>query len=264
MQLGPVYKRLLESFPKGRKDENWFIQRDRAHQMLCRLWSQVRDKYQIMYTRASVPMTLLEPDLLSMEQCDSLDLKVQLEQDKLQFLGHHNRLELGTLSRDLDTNIHLHDKTATSSTMNTDIKIKTKTRPENIQGNATPNSIKAEEQETPAPTILYNLNEASIAWKVLPPLFPHPTDSGIRKAPIDWADFVRTMREMGFLWSHHGGSIVTFRGEIPVAGESLPQKRSIDIHKPHHPAEMGPVLVRTIGRRFNRRFGWERGCFRMT
>lgn len=209
-------------------------------------------------------MTLLEPDLLTMKQCDSPDLRVQLEQEKQQFLEHLDKLELSTLNKKLETKLYLHDETTTAFKVDTDVKIKTKTRPENIQDNEAPDPIQTEQQETHASTVLYTLDDDSIAWKVLPLLFPHPTDSSIRKAPIEWADFVRTMRELGFLWSHRGGSVVTFRGEISVVGEAVPQKRSIDIHKPHHPAVSGLVLVKTIGRRFDRRFGWDRGCFEVT
>ena len=67
MDLGSAYTRLLESFPKGRKDETWLTQRDKAYKMLSLLWAQARDKYQIMLTRVSVPMPFIEPELYAMQ-----------------------------------------------------------------------------------------------------------------------------------------------------------------------------------------------------
>ena len=267
MDLGPAYKRLLENFPKGRKDETWLIQRDKAHKMLSLLWSQARDKYQIMLTRVSVPMPFIEPELYAMQQCDCDELKQQLEREKLEVMEHLATVREETSGRDLEAVLHLHDETPNVAKPSVDTKIKVKTRPEKILDKQEPSMIQdPEDGDIKHLTVLYTLDKSSTAWTVLPLLFPTATDSdtnGTGKAPIEWSEFVQTMKELGFYGSHRGGSVVTFRGEIFVSGEQGPQKRSINIHKPHPSTEMGLVLVQTIGRRFDRRFGWSIASFRM-
>ena len=267
MDLGPAYTRLLDSFPKGKKDETWLKQREKGHKMLSLLWAQARDKYQIMLTRVSVPMPFIEPELYAMQQCDCDDLKQQLEREKVEIMEHLETVREETSGRDLEANLHLHDENSNVTKPSVDTKIKAKTRPEKILDKEEPSMIQdPKDVDMKYSTILYTLDMSSVAWTVLPLLFPTATDSdtnGAGKAPIAWSEFVQTMRELGFHGSHRGGSVVTFRGEIFVSGELGPQKRNINVHKPHPSTEMDLVLVQTIGRRFNRRFGWSLACFRM-
>ncbi|CAF9921472.1 hypothetical protein IMSHALPRED_005180 [Imshaugia aleurites] len=267
MDLGPAYTRLLESFPNGRKDEIWLTQRDKAHKMLSLLWAQARDKYQIMLTRVSVPMPFIEPELYAMQQCDCDALKQQLQREKAEIMEHLETVRGDTSGRDLEANLHLHDENSSVAKPSVDTKIKAKTRPEKTLAEKEPSMLQdPKDVDMEYPTILYNLDKSSIAWTVLPLLFPTATDTdtnGTGKTPIAWSEFVQTMRELGFHGSHRGGSVVTFRGDIFVSGELGPRKRSINVHKPHPSTELGLVLVQTIGRRFNRRFGWSLACFRM-
>ena len=79
---------------------------------------------------------------------------------------------------------------------------------------------------------------------------------------IDWVDLVSTMHILGFAAEHRGGSAFTFRGAVRLPRDpSTPQKKSISVHMPHPSPELGPISLQSLGRRRNRRFGWQRANF---
>lgn len=266
MNLGPAYKRLLESFPpKGIQDEQWLRRRDEAHKKLRLLWEEARDRYYVMYTRVKVLVVLLKPELESMQQCDSKELQEQLEREKIEILTYLEAAKERSLSHHFDAALRLQDSDSSGAQLDVEPRTKIKTRPERTVEGDIPKEIPGlEKLDVEQRVPLYVLSETSPAWKVLSLLFPSAMESDLRassKAPIDWSDFVSMMQEVGLFGSYRGGSVVTFRGDIFVSGEEGVQKRNINIHKPHPSTEMGPILVRTIGRRFNRRFGWSMDCF---
>ena len=125
--------------------------------------------------------------------------------------------------RDLVSNLHLHDENSNVPKISVDTKIKAKTRPERILDKEEPSMVQdPNDVDMKHPTILYTIDKSSIAWTVLPLLFPTATDSDtndIGKVSIAWSEFVQIMRELGFHGSHRGSSVVTFRGEISMSGE---------------------------------------------
>ena len=121
---------------------------------------------------------------------------------------------------------------------------------------------KIDEKEK-APPVLYTLKPNSIAFQVMALMFPDRSkgaeDGG---KTIDWLDYVSTMNSLGFAAEHRGGSAFTFKGLIRLPSDpSTREKRSISVHMPHPSTEMGPILLQSLGRRFCRRFGWQRANF---
>ena len=80
------------------------------------------------------------------------------------------------------------------------------------------------------------------------------------------------MVEVGFSAEHRRGSEWTFwtdrfsadagmMGDLEWGDDD--DNRSITIHQPHPDPKMSAAKLKQTGRRFARRFGWERECFRM-
>ena len=113
------------------------------------------------------------------------------------------------------------------------------------------------------PPVLYTLYHNSIPFQVIAMMFPDRSN-GIEEGgkTVEWLDFLSTMKTLGFAVEHRGGSAFTFRGAIRLPGDHLTlRKRSFSDHMPHPSTEMSPILLHSLGRRYNRRFGWQRANF---
>ena len=69
-----------------------------------------------------------------------------------------------------------------------------------------------------------------------------------------WQDFVVAMADAGFVAKTSGGSAVTFEDNEADRGK-------IVIHRPHPESEIGHVVLRCIGKRLKKWFGWTKECF---
>ena len=269
--------------PTGRRDEQLLIERDRAHQNLRRFWKRARDAYQKMLEALEVPPDSIEDQLAMMKQGDSLENKAQLDLEKRRIL---NRLEAAR-QRTLVKSMVPHKDTTGGFLMQSDhpashtpkpakepAKEKTKTRPDALSASTSLHTrlataftnlvIDEEIHEAQKPTpILYTLQRESTTLQVISLMFPDRSD-GIEGGgkTVDWLEFVSTMNALGFGAEHRGGSAFAFKGAIKLPCDpSTLHKRSISVHMPHPSSEMGPILLQSLGRRCNRRFGWQRGNF---
>ncbi|KAI9704318.1 MAG: hypothetical protein M1836_007179 [Candelina mexicana] len=144
-------------------------------------------------------------------------------------------------------------------------QLKQKTRPSRQSPVDSLEQLKIDPQSPLAidalPPIIYTLKENSM--QTMRKIIPDAEDS-TTKGTVDWADFVGLMDDLGFRTEHRGGSAFTFKkAEIqPSETQEGTPKMSIVIHKPHPSSEMVPIMLKGIGRRFARRFGWSRGLFR--
>ncbi|CAD6580474.1 MAG: hypothetical protein ASARMPREDX12_009578 [Alectoria sarmentosa] len=268
--------------PMGRRDEQWLTQRDCAQQNLSNLWEKARHAYQMTLKASEVPQALIEPQLATMKQADSAENKAQLDLERQQILGRLQIARQRALTKSVippkDTTCGFagqHDQPAYRIPY--PAKEKTKTRPDLAPTSASPHAKYAaifanlvideeiKEAEKPPP-VLYTLKRNSVAFQVVSLMFPDRSqgiEEGAKSA--DWLGFVSTMDTLGFRAEHGGGSGFTFRGEIVLStSPSKREKRSIGIHRPHPSTEMGLVQLQKLGRRCNRRFGWQRASFAPT
>lgn len=223
-----------------------------------------------------VPQEFIEPQLAMMQQCDSAANKAQLDLERQQILG---RLQVARQRALTKSVIPPKDTTGGFTTQNDQpayriqepAKEKSKTRPGGPPASASLPAKYAEgfahlavdEGAEKLPPVLYTLKRNSIAFQVVSLMFPDRS-KGIEEGGkmVDWLDFVSTMDTLGFKAEHGGGSAFTFKGAIRLPGDpSTLQKRSIGAHMPHPITQMGPILLQSLGRRCNRRFGWQRANF---
>lgn len=74
---------------------------------------------------------------------------------------------------------------------------------------------------------------------------------------IDWDAFVTAMAEAGFSAQHSSGSAMNFEVDNWERGWA----GKIVFHKPHPVAKIDPIMLRSMGRRINRWFGWDKNTF---
>lgn len=77
-------------------------------------------------------------------------------------------------------------------------------------------------------------------------------DAEERSKGVDWATFVRTMADVGFVARDAGGSAVSFENN----GEG-----KIIFHKPHPDTDIDAHLLRIMAWRMTKWFGWSRESF---
>lgn len=265
--------------PKGSRDEQWLAWRDQAQQALNGLWKKARHAYQMILEASSVPQVLMEPQLEMMRQGGSPENKARLDIEKQQIM---NRLQAAR-QRAFDKSVIPPKDTASCFAAHRDqlvnrtqepVKEKTKTRPDAPSGSASIHARYATLFEKLAiddevggtekpPPVLYTFKQNSVPFQVISLIFPDRS-KGIEEGAkiVEWLDFVSTMKALGFGAEHRGGSAFTFKGAIRLPSDPLTlQKRSISAHMPHPSTEMSPILLQSLGRRCNRRFGWQRANF---
>ena len=254
--------------PTGRKDENWLARRDLAHSALSNMWAKAREAYQAMLTKQGIPQEYIDPQLEWMKQCDSLENIAMLDEEKRVVLDRLQAAKERALARKAAPShegflsVSAQQEAEAKYRVPEPLKTKTKTRrAEFSEPDSLPDEIKDKVEETPP--VLYKVKLGSTAQKVVSLMFPDRNeDISKEKSSVDWTDIVVVMTVFGFRAEHRGGSAVTFRGEIMVPNATLtPEERSFNIHRPHPDSTMGPISLQSLGRRCNRRFGWQRGNF---
>ena len=113
-----------------------------------------------------------------------------------------------------------------------------------------------------ASPILYRIGMKAKVWKVIHAILPDPEQSHEGSDQIfDRTEFLSAMAALGLTAANRGGSAFVFSGQIMLPNPLSTQQRSICVHRPHPSTEMSPILLRSFGKRFNRRFGWQRANF---
>ena len=265
--------------PAGKRDEQWLSQRDQAQQALNDLWRKASQVYQMMLEASEVSRCLIEPQLATMKQGVSPEFKDELNRERQQILGRLQTVRQKALAKSV---IPQKDTASSPSTprdqpahqVQAPAKEKVKTRPDAPSASAGLHAKYAaafaklviddelRETEKPPP-VLYTLKHKSIPFQVIALMFPDRSN-GIEEEgkTVEWLDFLSTMTTLGFAVEHRGGSAFTFKGAIRLPSDHLTlQKRSISVHMPHPSTEMSPILLQSLGRRCNRRFGWQRANF---
>lgn len=72
--------------------------------------------------------------------------------------------------------------------------------------------------------------------------------------PVKWVNFVAAMVDAGFSGTHSGGSAVTFKDERRGGG-------SIVFHRPHPESIIDDVMLRGMGKRLSKWFGFDKDSF---
>ncbi|KAJ6497109.1 hypothetical protein C8R47DRAFT_1113871 [Mycena vitilis] len=79
-------------------------------------------------------------------------------------------------------------------------------------------------------------------------------DDGPRMGQIRWAEFERAMKRIGFGVAQTAGSSVRFDPPAKLA-------HPISFHRPHPDSILTPIMLRWIGARLNRCYGWTTATF---
>lgn len=128
-------------------------------------------------------------------------------------------------------------------------KSKVKTRPtETVTPAATLAQAETPDAPTPPPQIPV-LRESLLLFAHM---LPTPSSSDVAATAtatkeVRWPQLVKAMADAGFSATQSAGSAVTFEKDNTA---------SIFFHRPHPDPKISPTILRVMGKRLRRRFGW--------
>ncbi|KAL9050062.1 MAG: hypothetical protein Q9162_006852 [Coniocarpon cinnabarinum] len=130
---------------------------------------------------------------------------------------------------------------------------KPKTRPTQSAVHEPIVESKARETHEPqTPSIIVHQDSMALFMR----MFPGADTNGLLSGKTRWLDIVAAMADAGFQISESAGSAVSFEDARSSQGGR------IVIHRPHPDDEVSDLMLRSIGKRMNRWFGWTRECFK--
>ena len=272
----------LEKFhmPTGRRNMSWLDRADASRYELSRVWSFAKDRIIKTFKSCEVEIGTLADveNLMSYDQ--SPEYRERLEQERTQILERLNQsMKKKKKPLSLEDAVspameqfgpsEPNPGTARSMLLKDGPKEKVKTRPEAppIPADQPIEAPAVAEPEQGVKVPVYILKRRK-SLKAVSLLFPSASDDV--QGSISWEDFKAFMMDIGFSAEHRGGSEWTFKTTSKPTDEpgveggktgNVVVKRSIVIHQPHPEPKMSAIKLQHIGRRFELRFGWERGDF---
>ena len=269
-QIGAAMSSLSKSrMPQGKRDGEWVARRDVAHRALSDLWKAASDYHEKYLNHAKVPQKYADTLLELMRLGDSLENRTRLAMEKQTIVGRlkaareYAEAEKHALCPYYPATLFAQQDVQKKYLPEHREKTKTKTR---CGGTSTTMEKEVTEEIAlclqEAPPILYRIGMKAKVWKVLHAIFPDPKQSCEEfDQKVDWTEFLSAMATLDLTAVNRGGSAFIFSGQIMLPDSPSKQKRSICVHRPHPGDEMSPVLLRSLGTQFHRRFGWQRANF---
>ena len=236
--------------PKGRRDKAWLSSADGARKELVKVWEAFREDYTGIIRASGIIQADIERYRKMLSQYESPEQLALLAAERERILNLPSKRITTQTEASLASSRLLQDSSQPKKFDMEVPRIKIKTRPQvsSPLDEVSHDLVDNRQSQTAVgilPTI-YAIKGRSVRVATL--IFPGSTED---KGTIDWLDFVSLMLEVGFVAEHRGGSAFTFKGN----------QGSINVHRPHPNTEMGPAFLRATGKRFSRRFGWERETF---
>ncbi|MCJ1238935.1 hypothetical protein MMC14_006927 [Varicellaria rhodocarpa] len=268
----------------GRRDLSWLNHTDAARRELSLVWKFIKDKTINVWKSCGIEESTLVDLRKLMSYSQSPEHREYLDRERTQILGRLNRPSKKAM-KDLGNVVHRPSApamehlasgskpTTTKSMLLQTPKEKVKTRPDVPPAPPAepeiPAVVNEREEDVNVPSYFLKKRKSE---RVVSLLFPEASEDV--QGSLSWEDFKGFMADIGFSAVHRGGSEWTFKTGEPAGGRggetvnndatiAVGVKRSIVIHQPHPEPKMNAILLQRIGRRFSRRFGWERGDFAM-
>ncbi|KAJ7144917.1 hypothetical protein C8R43DRAFT_1013473 [Mycena crocata] len=140
-------------------------------------------------------------------------------------------------------------------------KVKTKGSASTLTREAADEGEEDEDEDEIIPDVLpKNFKMGKKNWKVFnrileaPDSFKNGDTAGAKKGQIRWAEFERAMKRIGFGVFQTAGSSVRFDPPAKLA-------HPITFHRPHPDSILTPNLLRWVGARLKRCYGWTTATF---
>ncbi|KAI7199586.1 hypothetical protein KC343_g8572 [Hortaea werneckii] len=240
--------------PVGKKDAEWLTKATTSRQHLSDFWAYARQVRRSKVTGTDLSRDEVEADvaLLAADQSEEYFQEVQAEQKMVQ----------EAITAAAAAKARSQKETVVQSTWgaNDEVRfvlpmdrVKSKTRPEHEPAsNDQARPVDDEAQDEGGRTCI-PVNSESL--RIFACIFPN-TAGPASKGVVQWKQVVTAMTDAGFSATHTGGSAVSFERKARDGADG-----AIVFHKPHPDTEMDNLMLRVMGKRLKKWFGWDEGTF---
>lgn len=274
-QLAPRLKIACKnhSWPVGKKDLRWLEQAKSSRKSLSEFWAAMRPLYfkQLRSGGILQPFIDEEISLLSADKSAEYMAEVKQESEYIQKQEEVRRAALdGSLCPlEKTPNPPLRSIPGKENARFTPLQLreKPKSRPEASLSGPPKKVLQTSLNATLAPE-KSQLESRKIAVKpenmnLFLQMFPSPSSETSGRT-FKWQHFLDAMVEAGLSIRQGSGSAVNFAFDDDLSApqsDSVVDAGSIVFHRPHPIAEIHPVMMRTMGKRMSKWFGWRRETF---
>lgn len=256
--------------PVGKRDRKWLEQADLSRASLRKFWAALRLQYARNLRSAGCSQSFIDQEMEVLSAHNSPEHIAELEQEleELQKQEMAKTLaskavasEKDAMDMSFSTLQSMHGKeNARPTTL--PMREKPKTRPDaSFKAKSDKDSFETTMKSGPTSVesqpLLAQIPVKAENMRVFINMYPSASDEGRRN--IRWQHFLDAMADTGLSISQASGSAVSFA--FPSTDKDAPDLGSIVFHRPHPVAEVHPVMMRSIGRRMRKWFGWQRETF---
>ena len=246
-------------WPRGPRTQRWLKQATAARDTLSALWQNARTIWSAELEHAKLPKHEINADMAILSEAQSERTKTRLAAEEQaivqaesrkecshesgggEFLPFENSLEsVPNMSR-ADFSSHHKNESPSEVSLGSNAAIEALIVPQRFASDPGPS----------AASILVRRD----SLKLFHHMFPTIQEEGRRC--FSWQHFISAMADGGLTISQSHGSAVTLKLQTPE-GQAA---RSIVVHRPHPRSTVDPIMLRAIGKRTARWFGWKREVF---
>lgn len=252
--------------PNGPKNTAWLRRSQTTRTALEKFWASIRETIQRSFDGSAFSSgeirSLLEiisanlsSDYREAVRSEEMRILAGKEESVDPFLTHFlNEHEVGPQSK--LTIVQRRPKTKTRGEKQADDPHPQPTEEQQ------PQSQSSEKPETAGPTFVpVSVPVTRRALEVFALMFPRKGDRETSRS-VDWDRFVHAMTDAGFTARSNGGSAVLFETHPDQhQHQRLPVEGKIVFHKPHPVSKIDTVMMRHMGKRMAKWFGWSREVF---
>ncbi|OCL11600.1 hypothetical protein AOQ84DRAFT_268717, partial [Glonium stellatum] len=229
--------------PAGEIDHTWLQRSGRVRKTLEAFWNETSRRWRRSFKKAGYSADEVRSELDFFSVYDSPGYVQDVKAERANILTR--------IGNAAGARIKLPRSQSWQAEQEVKAKVKTRSdRPANIQqleGEADGPATQGPERKILA---------SRRAFGVFSLMFPASGEEAATS--VDWDVFVRAMADVGFSATNSSGSAVDFeKKDDSDAGHA----GKIVFHKPHPASKIHPVMLRSMGKRMTKWFGWHRELF---
>lgn len=254
------FSELLEAFykhsmPVGKKDAEWLTKAAESRKYMADFWAYARQVRRSKVTGIGLSDSDIEADvaLFAADQSEEYLQEIRAEEDMVRKAIAAAAAAKAGFQEEAPVQSQWEGKEENNKFVLAVGRVKPKTRPEHepvTNELATPVDEYAQNQDS---RTCIPVNSESL--RIFARIFPSTTDTTFKGA-VQWKQFVTAMTDAGCSATHTGGSAVSFERKARDGADG-----TIVFHKPHPDTEMDNFMLRMMGKRLKKWFGWDEGTF---
>ncbi|KAI6963247.1 hypothetical protein KC329_g16039 [Hortaea werneckii] len=251
---------LLEAFykrpmPVGKKDAEWLTKAAESRKYMADFWAYARQVRRSKVTGIGLSDSDSEADvaLFAADQSEEYLREVRAEEDMVRkAIAAAAAAKVG-LQEDAPFQSQWDGNEGNNKSVLPVGRIKPKTRPEHEQFTNDPVRPVDDDAQDEGGKACIPVNSESL--RIFARIFPNTTELAF-KGVVQWKQFVTAMTDAECSATHTGGSAVSFERKARDGADG-----TIVFHKPHPDTEMDNMMLRMMGKRLKKWFGWDEGTF---